>query len=361
VARDPYAVLGLSKNASPEDIKKAYRKLSKELHPDKHKGEKDAETKFKEINEAYEILSNPDKKKMFDQFGRTDNGAGGGGQGFGGFDFSNFQGFQQNGDLGDLFESFFGRRGGARPVDQNQGSNHESQVEITLADVLHGTQKTIEVRRLIACDTCHGSGAAPGSSVVQCTTCGGTGQVTRTTQSFFGAVQQRMVCDTCGGSGTVPREPCKTCRGEGRVPQRSSITVNIPAGISSGQTLHVRGQGDAGRRGAPAGDLYVHVRVAPHPRFEREGSDIHSSIAIHVLDAILGAEIPVETLHGTTTVNIAAGLQPGQVLRIKGKGVPELGSSRYGDHYVTVVVEIPKKLSREEKKILEEWKKAQSL
>jgi len=357
MAKDLYSVLGLQKGASAEDIKKAYRKMSKEWHPDKHKGDKGAEDKFKEINEAYEVLSNEEKKRMYDQFGTT--GGPGGAQGFGGFDFSQFNNGNM-GDIGDIFGSFFGEAmgGGRRARNQNKGADREIELTIELKDVLSGIQYPLELKMLISCDTCSGSGAEPGSQIVTCDTCGGTGQVTRVAQSFFGAIQQRGVCQICGGSGKVPKESCHTCKGEGRLQGKREVTVDIPAGVNDGQTLRFRGYGDAGRRGEAAGDLYVHVRVAQSDDFERDGDDIRSTVAIPVLTAILGGSIDVPTLHGTSTVQIPEGTQPGTVMRLKGKGVPELGSSRHGDHYVTVQVEIPKRISRSERKILEEWKQA---
>lgn len=357
IARDPYSVLGLERTASHDDIKKAYRRLSKEWHPDKHKGDKDAEAKFKEINEAYETLGDPKKKDMYDRFGRTGNGAGGAG----GFDFSGFQGFQGGfgdaADLSDLFENFFsGGRGGGRR--STRGADRTVAVEIALADTLD--KKTVQLRltRVRGCDTCDGSGAAKGAKTVACQTCGGTGQVTRVAQSIFGQVQQRTVCSECRGAGTIPEKPCPMCRGEGRVQKTETVSVDVPAGIDDGQQLRVQGQGDAGLRGQPAGDLYVTVRVRPDPRFEREGADVKSTVTVHALDAILGAQIDVETVHGSSTVTLPAGTQPGQVLRLKGKGLPELGRSRHGDHYVEIAVEIPTKLSKQERKILEEWKNA---
>lgn len=354
--RDFYEVLGLSRGASADDVKKAYRKLSKELHPDKHKGDKEAEKKFKEVNEAYETLNNPQKKQAYDQFGHAGANAGGGfggGQGFGGFDFSNFT----QGDMGgfaDLFSDFFG---GAqtRPRDE-RGSDREADVTINLSDVFTGIRREFRFRRLNACKTCHGDGAAPGSKVITCAECSGTGQVTRVTQSFLGRIQQRMVCPVCKGSGKIPEQTCKTCSGEGRTADDVTVAADIPAGIHDGQTLRLRGEGDAGRQGAQAGDLYVHVHVSEDPRFVRDNDDIRSETTVHVVDAILGSRKEIPTLHGMTTIKIDAGTQPGQVMRLKGKGLPIMGSSRHGDHYVTVNVEIPKKLSREEKKLMEEWK-----
>lgn len=351
MVNDPYATLGVARDASSEDIKKAYRTKSKEWHPDKHKGDKEAEEKFKEINQAYEILTDPKKKQMFDQFGSTQNFNGGQG-----FNASGFSGFG-NGmpDLNDLFEGFFGGRG-RRSAVREEGEDRQVEVTIDLADVLRGVEQTLTLRMLTACETCSGSGAAPGGKIVTCGECAGTGQVTRTAQSFFGAVQQRMVCSVCGGSGKVPSERCRTCSGEGRTMARHSVTVRIPAGIDDGQTLRIRGEGDAGRRKAGAGDLYVTVRVRMDGRFEREGADIRSTITIPVVDAILGSEATVETLHGPVTLSIPEGTQPGQILRIKTKGLPVLGTHRHGDHYVTINVDIPGKLSRAERKLVEEWR-----
>jgi molecular chaperone DnaJ len=353
MAKDFYATLGVPKTASQDEIKQAYRKLSKELHPDKHKGEKAAETRFKEVNEAYEALSDPEKRKRYDQFGEggvNGNAGFGGGSGFGGFDFNS----ANMGGFGDLFESFFG---GSRPQgNRDKGSDHEVQMEMTLKDVLNGVKVPITFDRLVLCTICTGNGAEPGTKTKTCETCGGTGQVTRLMNSLFGRIQQRTVCETCKGSGTIPEKPCHKCKGEGRVHERSTVTVDIPAGIEDGQTLRVRGQGDAGRRNAEAGDLFVHIRVPADRHFIRNGSDIHSTLALELLTVLLGGEVDVETLHGDVKLAIAEGTQPGAVLRIKGKGLPEVGRSKHGDHYVTVKVEIPKRLSRKERSLLEEWK-----
>lgn len=353
MAKDLYAVLGVARDASAEDIKKAYRQLSKEWHPDKHKGEKQAEDRFKEINEAYEILSDPEKKQRYDQFGSTGSGQGGGFNGFDGFDFSSFQG--QGVNFGDLFENFFS--GGRREAQTGVGEDHEATVTIDLADVVTGKRVPLRLRRFVPCGVCSGAGAKPGTSFVQCGTCGGTGQTVRTVQSFFGQIQQRAVCATCRGSGTMPKEPCDSCKGEGRVQETSEVAVEVPPGIDDGQTLKIRNYGSAGRRGEAAGVLFVHIRVREDSLFEREGADIRSEVSIPAIDAILGGTVEVETVHGPTTLQIPEGTQPGQVLRIRGKGLPVLSSSRTGDHYVSLLIEIPKKLSKAEKKILEEWRK----
>ncbi|OGJ58431.1 molecular chaperone DnaJ [Candidatus Peribacteria bacterium RIFCSPHIGHO2_01_FULL_55_13] len=355
--KDFYSTLGVSRDASPEDIKKAYRKLSKESHPDKHKGDKAAEQKFKEINEAYETLSDPQKKSTYDRFGSTGN-AGGGGRG--GFDFSGFQNAQgaEFGGFGDLFETFFGgRAGGTQKKEQDRGRDLEMRVRITFMESVSGIRKMLSVRKLQACKECKGQGAAAGSALKTCAECGGTGQLTRTAQSFFGAIRQSVLCGKCGGSGKVPEKLCSKCDGEGRVLEREEIGVDIPTGIADGQTVRLRSQGEAGRRGASAGDLYVRIDVEADPRFVREGSDIHSSAKITVPQAILGDEIEIDTVHGKVTLAIPAGTQSQQVMRLKGKGMPMLQGRGTGDHYVTVIVEIPMKLSREERKILEEWKR----
>lgn len=353
MSKDYYSVLGLDRSAQEADIKKAYREMSKKWHPDKHKGDKEAETKFKEINEAYEVLGNAKRRQQYDTFGSA-GGPSGGGQGFSGFDFS---GFQQGdmGDLGDIFSSFFGGRG--RQRQRNRGSDLQVRIGIDLADVLNGTKKTIAIEKYVLCNECGGSGAK-GGSLKQCGECGGTGQITRTAQSFFGTVQQSVMCPTCDGSGSIPETPCGNCDGEGRKREKAQITIDVPAGIDDGQTLRVTGQGEAGKHSEPAGDLFVVVQVSGDPRFNRDGTDIRSHITIPVVDAILGTEVSVPTLHGDITLKIPAGTQPGQVMRLKSKGVPALNSSRLGDHFVTVRIEIPKKLSRKEKKIMEEWKDA---
>lgn len=353
--KDLYAILGLERSSSLDDIKKAYRRLSKELHPDRNKGDKTAEGRFKEVNEAYEVLCDPKKRQMYDQFGTT----GGPGQGFAGgaqgFDFSGFD-FSGVDGLSDLFEGFFGGRatGGRR---RDRGQDHEAEIQIPLMEAVHGSQKHLEFRRMHACTPCGGTGVETGSKLVTCKTCGGTGQVLRTSQSFFGNIQQRSICGECLGAGKIPEHPCKTCDGEGRVQERARVTVKIPPGIDDGQTLRLQSEGDAGRQGKESGDLFVHIRVIPDPRFTRDGDDIRCEVTVPLIDAVLGGEIVIETVQGPVTLEVAAGTQPGQVLRIRGKGMPILSSSRFGDHYAQVRVEIPKKLSRAERTLMEEWRK----
>jgi len=357
VSKDLYAVLGLNRDASPEDIKKAYRRLSKEHHPDKHASgathaKKEAEHKFKEINEAYEVLSDPEKRRKYDQFGST------GASGPGGFDFSGFSGMrpEEFGGFSDLFETFFGGRGGRGSKHEQRGRDLEMQVRISFAQSVSGTQQSLPLRRLAVCTDCGGSGAAKGSALVTCGECGGTGQVTKTAQSFFGAIRQSAVCNRCRGAGKRPEKTCTLCDGEGRRMRDDSVTVDIPAGIDDGQTIRLRGYGEAGVMGSTPGDLFVLVRVMPDARFAREGNDIHAKLTIGIPDAALGVEIPVETVHGSVSLRIPAGVQPGQVLRIRGKGMPQLRSKSHGDHYVTIVVRVPEKLSKEERRLLEEWR-----
>ncbi len=354
MAADYYKTLGVEKTATADEIKQAYRKLSKEWHPDKHKGEKGAEKKFQEINVAYEVLSDEQKRRNYDQFGAA--GAGGG---QGGFDFSGFNG--NMGDMGgfaDIFENFFG--GGARgrgPREPQSGRDVETTVEIDLADVLKDTQKTLRFDTYVGCKDCVGEGVAAGSKFIRCEECSGTGQVVRTSNSFFGTIQQAAVCPKCRGAGQIPEKACPGCKGEGRVTERVEVNVNVPAGIADGQTLRIRSRGEAGQRGAASGDLFVHVQVRRHERFERDDSHLRMRLEVDLLDALLGATVPVPTLDGSVNINVPAGTQPGEQLRVKGQGLPVLSSSRRGDLYATVDVKIPKSLSRKEKQLVEDWKK----
>ncbi len=354
MAKDYYQILGIQKGATTDEIKKAYRDMSKKWHPDKHKGDKSAESKFKEINEAYEVLGDAKKKQSYDQFGTA------GGPGGQGFDFSGFSGGQYGdfGDLGSIFETFFGgaaQRGGNRRQ-RARGKDLEVDIMIDFMDSVSGIKKQVSLRRLRVCTRCTGSGAEPGEGLKECGTCKGTGQVTRSAQSFFGTIQQSYVCDTCAGRGQIPEKVCTMCRGEGRVGDSSDLTIDVPAGINDGQTLRISGQGEAGPHGSEPGDLYVHIHVKEDKRFDRKNDDIHSSITLSVVDAILGTQVNVETVQGKVALKIPDGTQPSQIFRIKGKGMPVLNTSRFGDHYVDVHVEVPKKLSRKERKLIEEWK-----
>jgi molecular chaperone DnaJ len=348
-----YQILGVSKDSSQSDIKKAYRKLSKEWHPDKHKGDKKAEDKYKQINRAYECLSNSGKKQAYDQFGSEDGpqfGGGGGGNPFGG----GFQGFQGGGGgFGDIFETFFGGgRGRTNPSDV-QGRDVEARINISMEDSYHGTTQAIRMKKHVQCETCTGSGAKKGSKKINCHECNGTGQVTRTVQSFFGAISQSMMCEVCRGSGKLPESPCGKCSGEGRAIDLEEITVDIPAGIDDGQTLRVPGKGEAGRQGSQSGDLYVRISVSSDKRFMRAGDDLKIEKVISVADAVLGTEEEIETFSGKVKVKVPAGTQPDQILRIKSKGMPVLNTSRFGDLFVMVKIEVPKKVSRKERDMWE--------
>ncbi len=350
MTKDYYQVLGLERSASTDDVKKAYRRLSKELHPDKHKGDDSAEQRFKEVNEAYEVLGDPQKKQMYDQFGTADGpGMGAGAEGFSGFSGGDFSGFA------DIFENFFGGGGGRRKA-SNDGEDLQLQLTIDFQDAVTGSEREITISKMVPCTDCNGAGTEEGSTMVSCSECGGTGQVTRQQQSFFGTIAQRFVCSQCSGSGEVPEKACSSCNAEGRKEEKSTVTVSIPKGIHHGQTLRIRGQGNAGRQGAEAGDLFLHIALKPDKRFERDGDDIRSEVTISAVDAILGTQIRVDTVHGSFDLKIAEGTQPEQVLRLKGEGMPVSGSSRNGNHYVTVHIEIPKKLSRKERKLVEEWR-----
>jgi molecular chaperone DnaJ len=353
MAKDYYQILGVSKGASEQEIKQAYRKLSRELHPDKHKGDKQKEEQFKAVNEAYEVLSDPKKKQTFDQFGTADGpfAGGGGGGGFGGFEGFDFGG----GGMGDIFESFFGGAGGRRTrKNDTRGRDVEIELTVPFMDAVKGAEREISFRTLVKCATCGGGGNQEGSKVVTCPTCNGSGQVMRTARSLFGTIQQAMLCDNCGGSGKIPEKPCKTCNGEGRKEDKKTVKINIPAGIMSGQSLRVTGEGEAGKQGGTAGDLFIRMRVEEDARFTRNDDDIRTTLKIPLLDAVLGSTKDVETVHGPVSLTIPAGTQPEQVFRIKGKGMPVLNASRHGDHYVEVEVEIPKKLSRHEKELYEQ-------
>lgn len=352
--RDYYEVLGVSKGASDDELKKAYRKLAKEYHPDLNPDDKTAESKFKEVNEAYEVLSDSDKKARYDQFGHAgvdpSYGGGGGGAysgGFGGF-----------GDMGDIFESFFGGFGGSSRSNPNaprRGQDIRANIIIDFMEACKGKKTEIRINRMEACGECHGSGAKAGTSAKTCPDCNGSGTIKVGQRTPFGMISQTKVCSRCSGKGKIIETPCPKCSGQGRVRTATSKEIEIPAGIDDGQTLQVRGQGDAGTNGGSSGDLNITVTVRPHPIFEREGYDIKTEIPITFTQATLGDEIVVPTIDGKVKYTVSEGTQTGTVFRLKGKGVKRVNRSDRGDQYVKVNVEVPSNLSKKQKDLLREF------
>lgn len=343
-----YDILGISKDASDEDIKKAFRKLAHKYHPDKGGGD---EKKFKEINEAYQVLSDKEKRRQYDQFGRTFNGNSGAGQGYGGFSDFSSQGFDFNASgFEDIFSDIFGGRSHGRT---RAGSDIQVDVTISFEEMVRGVKKDLRLRKMSRCSVCHGTGGKPGSGEETCSDCQGTGQIRRSTQTIFGTFAQVATCARCKGRGKIYKEKCTECRGAGRLEKEETISIEIPAGVEDGQILSVRGAGAAGEEGAPSGDLFVNIHVTPHASLSRRGDDIFSNKEISFAQAALGDKVSVDTLDGPLTMKIPAGTQPGEVFRLRSKGVPHLGRYGRGDQLVTVIVKVPKKLSRDEKDLIE--------
>ena len=348
--RDYYEVLGLSKGASDDEIKKAYRKLAKKYHPDMNPGDKTAEENFKEVNEAYAVLSDPDKKSKYDQFGHSAfdpsmGGGGFGGAGFGGFDF------------GDIFSSMFGGGfggggGSSRRNGPMRGDDLQYRLTLTFDEAYFGCKKDISYGRVEKCSDCGGSGASKGTSPETCPNCGGRGQVNTTQRTPFGVFQSTTTCDACRGTGKIVKNPCKNCNGKGYVKLQKKLTVTIPAGIDNGETLRVSGQGNDGRNGGSAGDLYVTVSVRPHQIFERNGTTLFCEIPITFVEAALGAEIEVPTMTGSVKYNIPEGTQTGTRFTVKGEGVSSLRGGRKGDLVFETTVEVPKNLNEKQKDAL---------
>ena len=351
--RDYYEVLGVEKGASAEEIKKAYRKSAMKYHPDRNPGDQEAEEKFKEIGEAYEVLSDADKRARYDQFGFAgvdpNYGAGAGGYGGGGFG-----GFGDFGDLGDIFGSFFGG-GSSRASTRNaprQGENVAVRLDLTFEEAAFGCEKEVSAQRIENCSACSGSGSADGA-VETCSQCRGSGQV-RTVQNFMGMqMQSTTTCPTCSGRGKIIKNPCNTCRGKGKVRRTQKIKVKIPAGVDAGQSVRLRNEGCAGYNGGPNGDLLVEIYLKRHPIFERQNMDVFCEVPITFTQAALGAEIEVPTLDGKTTYEIPEGTQTGRQFVLSGKGIPQVGNpKRRGNQYINVVVETPTKLTKEQKDLL---------
>ncbi len=355
--RDYYEVLGVQKDASAEEIKKAYRKVTKENHPDLHPGDKACEERFKEANEAYEVLSDEEKRKKYDQYGHAafDPNAGYGAGGFGGF--GGFDDIFGGGGFGDIFSSIFG--GGATRANPNaprRGDNVRAQANISFEEAAFGCEKEITYARIEQCPDCKGNGCAPGTTAEVCPDCGGSGQVRTTQRTPFGMAQTMAPCQKCRGTGKIIHQPCKTCRGLGSIRRQHKMTVKIPAGIDDGQSISRAGYGNAGINGGPAGDLLISVIVRPHAIFEREGTNVYMEQEISFAQATLGAELELPTLDGKVKYTIPEGTQPGTTFRLRGKGIPYLRSpATRGDQYVTVKVAVPRNLSGAQKEKLREY------
>ncbi|KEO83792.1 molecular chaperone DnaJ [Tumebacillus flagellatus] len=341
--RDYYEVLGVGKEASPEEIKKAYRKLARQYHPDVNKEDPNAGEKFKEVTEAYENLSDSDKRARYDRFGHQDPNQFGGGGGGGGF-----------GDFGDIFDMFFGGGGGRGQRNGPQrGQDLQYQMQVEFKEAAFGVEKTIEIPRWEECDTCNGSGAKPGTNVSTCQTCNGSGQQEQIVNTPLGRMVNRTTCRTCGGSGKKIEQKCGSCHGEGKVRRRRQIKVNVPAGVDTGNRIRISGAGEAGTKGGPAGDLFVVIVVRDHDFFEREGSDVHCEVPLTFVQAALGDEIEVPTIDGKVKLRIPEGTQTGKEFRLRGQGIPMLNrNSMRGDQYVRVVVVTPTSLTDKQKELL---------
>ncbi|MDI6601695.1 MAG: molecular chaperone DnaJ [Thermoanaerobacteraceae bacterium] len=350
--KDYYEILGVSKDATVEDIKKAYRNLAKKYHPDLHPGDKEAEQRFKEINEAYEVLSDPDKRAQYDRFGSSAfNGHGFNPGDFGGFDFGGFGGNPFN-DIFDMFfgEDFMGRRRETGPV---RGRDLKEELVLTFEEAAFGTEKTLNVTRWEICPVCHGTKARPGSSPQTCPQCGGTGQVRNVRQTPLGSMTTITSCPRCHGEGRIITEPCTECKGAGKVKKTRKVTVKVPAGVDDGHIITLRGEGEPGEKGGPPGDLFLSITVKPHPIFKRDGFDVLANLKISMFKAALGGEVEIPTLDGTIKYNLPEGIQPGEKIRLKGKGINKLKGYGRGDEIVTVEVTIPR-LNERQKQILRE-------
>jgi molecular chaperone DnaJ len=366
--RDYYDILGVSKNAPADEIKKAYRKMAIKYHPDKNPDDKGAEDKFKEAAEAYEVLSNPEKKQRYDQFGHAGTQGGfGGGYGGGGMNMDDI--FSQFGDIfggggGSPFDSFFGgggqQRGGGGGRRVQKGTNLRIKVKLTLEEIANGVEKKIKVNKQVVCNTCDGTGAKDKNSFSTCKTCGGQGAVRRVTNTILGQMQTTSTCPTCNGEGTTISSKCGTCHGDGVTRGEETISINIPAGVSEGMQLSMSGKGNAAPRGGVPGDLIILVEETPHETLKREGINIIYDLHVSFVDATLGASIEVPTIDGKARIKLDPGTQGGKILRLKGKGIPEVNSYHKGDQLIQVNIWTPKILNNEERELLEKLKESQN-
>ena len=346
MATDYYELLGVSRTATADEIKRAFRRLARELHPDTGHGDPEAEAKFKQCAHAYEVLSDPDKRRRYDAFGPegVGAGAGAGADPFGGF----------GGGLGDVFEAFFGGSpfGGRAPSGPPRGADLEVVADLEFTEAVFGCEHQVSVRTAVACAACRSTGAADGTEPVACYECQGSGQVQRVRQSLIGQMVTSSPCARCGGSGEIIASPCTECRGEGRVVEERKYTVDIPAGVDTGSTLRLSGRGAVGQRGGAAGDLYVHLRVAAHPRFERDGADLHTTVHLPYTQATLGTTLSFDTLDGTEEIDVPRGTASGTVFRLRGRGVPHLERRSRGDLMIEAVVDVPTDLSEDEEEVI---------
>jgi molecular chaperone DnaJ len=360
MSKDYYNILGVDRNASQEEIKKAFKKMAHKHHPDKQGGD---EAKFKEANEAYNVLGNENKRKQYDQFGATfsqqQQAGQNGGQGFGGFGGAQGMHFDMDdlgdifGDFGDIF-GFGGRRRGSQSRGRRKGADIEAILDIDFEEAVFGAEKNVELKKKVVCEKCNGNGAEPGTKIETCKTCQGTGKVRKMQRTIFGQMQMETVCPECEGEGKTFSQKCSQCGGAGAYEKPTSLKVKIPAGINTGETIRLSGQGQAGERGAGAGDLYLQIRVKPHSGFERKDYDIHSQAEISFTQAALGDKIDVDTVHGKVKLKIPEGTQSGTVFKLRGKGVPHLHGRGYGDHLVEVKVKVPRNLNKKQKQTLKQ-------
>lgn len=353
--RDYYEVLGVAKGASADDIKKAYRKLAKQYHPDVNENKEESAEKFKEASEAYSVLSDENKRQKYDTFGHAAFDPSAGGTGFGGFEdfMSGFGGF------GDIFDSFFG---GGRSTRQRsgpvRGSDLRMEMTISFEEAAFGTSKEVQLNKDITCEACGGTGAKPGTEPRRCEACGGTGQIRQQRSTAFGSFINVVDCPDCGGKGTIIKDPCPECGGRGILRKPKKLKISIPAGIDNAQIITLRGEGGAGQRGGPAGDLQIYIYVEPHKFFTREGYDLYLEMPVSFVDAALGADLVVPTMEGKAKYRLSEGTQTGTVFRLKDKGIQHLHSTRKGSLYVKVIVEVPKKLNEKQKTLLREFDKS---